>query len=31
MTGLPYKNLDENLQAPITKHISNTDAATARC
>lgn len=30
-TGLPYKNLDEKSQVPITKHISNFDAGTPRC
>lgn len=30
-TGLPYKNLDENLQVRTTKHTSNSDAETARC
>lgn len=30
-TGLRYKNLNEKLQVPITKHISNSDVETARC
>lgn len=30
-TGLPYENLHEKLQLPITKYISNTDVETARC